>query len=64
MQTWALSVELKTVSLVLAELDKYTELDTFLRGPDPGINGEGTGGGDFFFTLLVLLFSFHLPESS
>jgi len=44
------------VSLVQAELDKYTELDTFLRGPDPGINGEGTGGGDFF---LFSSFSFH-----
>lgn len=27
-------------------------------------NEEGTGGGDFFLTLLILLFSFHLPESS
>lgn len=31
-------------------------VDTFLRGPDPGINGEGTGGGDFF---LFSSFSFH-----
>lgn len=55
-----------SASLVLAELYKYTELDTFLRGPDPGEkkNEEGTGGGDFFLTLLILLFSFHLPESS
>lgn len=55
-QIKALSVELNRVSLVLANLNKYTELDTFLRGPDPGTNREGIEGRASFLPILILPF--------